>query len=429
MKATSQAVAGDRAAVSAVSAASTDKRRAFQSLWVLGSIGLLYISFGISFGLLEFAVPPILLSQGVDLAKMGWVIALYIPFGLTFLWAPLIDAKPLPWLSYRIGWIVIAQWLSAALLIIIAFGSHLPAAWLFGLGFAVCFAVATMDLALDALAVDIVSKHHLSSVAALKVGALALGGMLGGGVFLGLYSHLHWKGIFLLSALIPIISALPVVALTKADRPRPTHSTRPSILMALKRPDLVGQLVLLALLTTTVIGLVYFQRVILVEMHVSLAHIGWTIGTLSPIFNAVAAALVTPILYRFRAGKIFWLLIAGCVLTNVGVLYGIAHHSAIVVTSWSLVGASVCSALSVMIYTLILRWAEGTQAATDYALLCGGSRLIATLVLMGIPSILPTIGWRGFYIASSIALVVLGAFAYRHIERVAKENAALVPNA
>jgi len=279
------------------------------------------------------------------------------------------------------------------------------------------------------LAVDIVSKRHWASVAALKVGALALGGMLGGGVFLGLYAHLHWKGIFLLSALIPIISALPVIALTKADRPRPTYTTRPSIFLALKRPDLLGQLVLLSLLTTTVIGLVYFQRVILVQMHVSLTHIGWTIGTLSPICNAAAAALITPIVRRFPAAKIFSLLIAACLITNVGVVYGIAHHAASVVTVWSLIGAGVCSALSVMIYTLILRWAEGNQAATDYALLCGGSRLIATLVLMGIPSLLPTIGWNGFYLASSIALVVLGAFAYRHIERVAKESAAPIQSA
>lgn len=143
---------------------------------VLLSLGLLYISFGVCFGLLEYGIPPILLSQGVDLQAMGWVIALYIPFGLTFLWAPVVDRISLPWLSHRIGWIALCQIVSSGLLIAIAFGSSLPAAGMFFLGLAVCFAVATMDLALDALAVDMIGPKYRSMAAALKVSALALGG-------------------------------------------------------------------------------------------------------------------------------------------------------------------------------------------------------------------------------------------------------------
>ncbi|MFK3971416.1 hypothetical protein ACI2KS_11885 [Pseudomonas sp. NPDC087358] len=208
---------------------------AFKSFWVLFSVGLLYVSFGVCFGLLEYGVPPILMSRGVDLASMGWVIALYIPFGLTFLWAPLIDAKPLPWLSYRIGWIALSQCVSSALLVMIALGDGYSAQVLFGLGLAVCFAVATMDLALDALAVDIIGPQYRAMAAGLKVAALAFGGLLGGGVLVGSFDRLGWSGTFLLTAGLPLLTLLPVLALTRADQPRSLTRVRPGILVTFRR--------------------------------------------------------------------------------------------------------------------------------------------------------------------------------------------------
>jgi MFS family permease len=392
----------------------------WQSVWILASIGLLYVSFGVSFGLFEYAIPPILLSQGVDVAKMGWVIALYIPFGLTFLWAPLIDAKPFPWFGYRIGWIVVSQAVSALLLVVIAYGATLPAAMLFALGLAVCFAVATMDLALDALAVDIVPVRHRANVAALKVSALALGGVLGGGVLLGLFETLQWKGIFLIASTIPVISTLPVLALSRTDRPRHVACQRASLWRILRRPGVAGRLLLLSLLATCIIGPVYFQRAILVEMQVPLADIGRSVGTLSPILNALTAALVVPFMNRFKPGAALWALVGICLVACTGLLSGIARSSPDIVIFWSLVEAAACSGIAVFIYALVLRWAEGGQAATDYAVLCGGSRLMATLALMAIPSWLPAIGWTRFYAAACVLLVLLAAWAYPHVQLIKK---------
>lgn len=392
-----------------------------QSVWVLASIGLLYVSFGVSFGLFEYAIPPILLSQGVDVAKMGWVIALYIPFGLTFLWAPLIDAKPFPWFGYRIGWIVVAQAASALLLVVIAFGATFPAAMLFALGLAVCFAVATMDLALDALAVDIVPLRHRANVAALKVSALALGGVLGGGVLLGLFESLQWKGMFLIAAMVPVISTLPVLALSRTDRPRPVPGgRRASLWRILRRPGVAGRLLLLSLLATAIIGPVYFQRAILVEMQVPLSDIGHSVGTLSPVLNALTAALVVPFMNRFKPGLTLWALVGVCLVACSGLVFGIARSASDVVIFWSLVEAAACSGIAVFVYALVLRWAEGGQAATDYAVLCGGSRLMATLALMAIPPFLPAIGWTGFYAAACVALVLLAAWACPHVQLIKK---------
>lgn len=396
-----------------VNSAVFDPNSAFKSAWVLFAIGLLYVSFGVCFGLLEFGVPPIMMNRGVDLASMGWVIALYIPFGLTFLWAPLIDAKPLPWLGYRIGWIALAQLVSSVLLVVVAFGSNLPAAGLFALGLAICFAVATMDLALDALAVDIIGPHYRALAAGLKVAALALGGLIGGGVLVGLFDRLTWTGTFLLAAGLPILTTLPVLALSRADRPRQRNLRRPSILVTLRRRGALRHIVLLSLFTTVTIALVYFQRPILVTLGVPLEQIGWGLGTLAPLLNTIAAVSIAPALSMLSPLRSLALLVLLSAIAAAGTVVALGSGSTHSVMIWALVQGMGSSALSVIIYTLILKWSAREQSATDYAVLCGSSRLLTTLALMAVAPALDYLSWTVFYGACTLALVVL-AFLIRN---------------
>lgn len=63
-------------------------------------------------GFVQGGIGPILRGKGHALASMALVFALYLPFGVTFLWAPLVDRWRLPWLGRRSGWIVAAQGLA-----------------------------------------------------------------------------------------------------------------------------------------------------------------------------------------------------------------------------------------------------------------------------------------------------------------------------
>ncbi|WP_277963389.1 hypothetical protein [Pseudomonas sp. RIT-To-2] len=380
---------------------------AVRSAWTLFAIGLLYVSFGVCFGMLEYGIPPILMTRGVDLASMGWVIALYIPFGLTFLWAPLVDSKRLPWLSYRVGWIAAAQGVSSVLLAVVAFAQGLGAVSLFGLGLAICFAVATMDLALDALAVDIIGAQFRAVAAGLKVAALALGGLIGGGVLVGQFSQLGWTATFLITATLPVLTLLPVLVLTRVDCARRTSLQRPSLRVALGRPGALRQILLLSLMTTVTLSLVYFQRPLLVKMGVPLAQIGWGIGTLAPILNTVAAVVAAPLIALMSAFRTLVILVLLSAIAAGGTVFSLGQGSTDGLMSWALLQGITSSALSVIIYTLILKWSAREQAATDYAVLCGSSRLLTTLWLMAIPPLLPHISWGVFYALCMAALVLL----------------------
>ena len=113
---------------------------------VLTVVAILYVAIGSVLGFVQGGLAPILRAQGVTLASLQWVYALYLPFGVAFLWAPWLDARRLHWLGHRTGWIVAAQLVAVAAMLCIAARPGAPVAWLFALGLVATTAVATMDL-------------------------------------------------------------------------------------------------------------------------------------------------------------------------------------------------------------------------------------------------------------------------------------------
>ncbi|WYX59214.1 hypothetical protein WJ967_17980 [Achromobacter xylosoxidans] len=60
---------------------------------------------------------------------------------------------------------------------------------------------------------------------------------------------------------------------------------------------------------------------------------------------------------------------------------------------------------------LILGWAAGGQAATDYALLYGLGRFVGTLALLGMPALIALVGWPAFYaLAAACAVLAVACF-------------------
>ncbi len=72
-------------------------------------LSALYLGFGMTMGAIQSGLPTVLRAQGVSIGAAGWLYALYLPFGVAFLWSPLIDRWRPPVLTPRIGWIVPMQ--------------------------------------------------------------------------------------------------------------------------------------------------------------------------------------------------------------------------------------------------------------------------------------------------------------------------------
>ncbi|MCA9710059.1 MAG: MFS transporter, partial [Myxococcales bacterium] len=86
----------------------------------LGLLATLYFSQGLPFGFFTQALPALMRQQGVSLAAIGLSTLLALPWGLKFLWAPLVDRHAHARAGARRGWLLPLQLLSAAVLVALA---------------------------------------------------------------------------------------------------------------------------------------------------------------------------------------------------------------------------------------------------------------------------------------------------------------------
>lgn len=385
---------------------------------VLLAIGALYAGFGVMAALLQGGLPPILRARGLSMDQIAWTFALYLPLGLSFLWAPWVDRVRLPFLSPRIGWIVAAQAVAVAGVVVVALLEAAPLAVLFGLGLVVAIAAATMDLALDALAVEMTGEQLKPLAASLKLAALASGAVLGGGVFVGLLAQLGWQATFLLVAAFLVVSVLPVLGLRAADGA--AGAQRPVagwLLGVLRQPAMGRRLAMLVAAACAIFPLTVLNRVMLVDLGVSLERIAWIVGTLQPL-GLLAVSLVTAPLIR-RLGHRGALTVLAAVGLGCGALLtgGYLAQAPGLAIAGAVGMATVVGGLMVVYAALMLSWSAGDQAATRYAVLFCGTRLAGIVATVFAGKLVGWLGWPLFYGLGMAALVASTAWLLAGLRR------------
>jgi MFS transporter, PAT family, beta-lactamase induction signal transducer AmpG len=122
-------------------------------------------------------------EAGVDLGTIGLFTLVGTPYTLKFIWAPVVDALDVPWLSKllgrRRGWLVLSQLMLIAAIILLAFCNPKLSPWylVFGAALLVATASATQDIVIDAFRVESLDTSEqaagmASYVAAYRVGML-----------------------------------------------------------------------------------------------------------------------------------------------------------------------------------------------------------------------------------------------------------------
>ena len=124
--------------------------------WRVWSIGLLGFSSGLPLALSSATLQAWFTTSGLSLKAIGWVTLIGQAYIFKFLWAPLLDRLPLPWLGRRRGWIVLMQLLCALALFCMSFYTPEGAATTIAFfGVLLAFASATQDIAYDAHRTDL----------------------------------------------------------------------------------------------------------------------------------------------------------------------------------------------------------------------------------------------------------------------------------
>ncbi len=215
-------------------------------------VTVLGFASGLPLALTGQAMQAWLTVDGLDLATIGFLSLVGVPYTFKFLWAPLMDRFDLPWLGRRRGWLVFTQLALAGVLLALAATSPKDSIRLFALlAVAVAFVSASQDVVLNAYTTDLLPQRERGLGSSLSVMGYRMAMILSGGVALiwtdpSTGSGWDWPGVYRLMAMLMVAAAvLSATVLPKVPWP--------DIKPTLARNDLTGFAAVLAAVAVGVV--------------------------------------------------------------------------------------------------------------------------------------------------------------------------------
>jgi MFS family permease len=250
-------------------------------------LSALYFVQGLPFGFQANALPNYLRSSGVSLTHIGLAGALALPWAFKALWAPLVDRHGSESFGRRKSWIVPMQGLMALACGVAALvPPNAALTTLLLLIFVLNLFAATQDIAVDALAVELLGEAELGVGNAAQVVGYKLGMLTGGGLLVALSKYVGWQGLFF--AMGGLCAAVMVITflfreghhLQRAEKQGPGFAeVRARIWASVKKP---GALWLLLFVGTYKMGEVMAEKMFgpfLIDAGIEPWRVGWWIGT------------------------------------------------------------------------------------------------------------------------------------------------------
>lgn len=176
-------------------------------------LGALYFVQGLPFGFQTTALPVYLRSEGVSLSGVGFASALSLPWMLKALWAPAVDRYSSRRWGRRRSWILPMQlglFLACVLAAQVSAEDALTS--LLVLVASMNLFAATMDIAVDGLAIDLLEEHELGHGNIAQVAGYKVGMLTGGGLLVWATESLGWSALFWgMAALVAIVSVMTLL--------------------------------------------------------------------------------------------------------------------------------------------------------------------------------------------------------------------------
>lgn len=178
----------------------------------------LYLAQGLPGGLIAHGLPAIMREQGVDLALIGFLKLLALPWLLKFLWAPLIERSQtdVNLDQRRRRLIFLIQPSMAILLVLLGFVlldlESSPLWMLVTLILCINTLAATQDIATDGLAVSRSPGEFLGFANSLQVSGYKIGMIIGGSGLLLLSSWFNWVWSFVAVGGLLLLLLLPLAS-------------------------------------------------------------------------------------------------------------------------------------------------------------------------------------------------------------------------
>ena len=377
---------------------------------VLSLLGLGFSS-GLPLALIGTTLQAWMTTENVDLRVIGIFSLVGLPYTLKVLWAPIMDRFTIPWLGRRRGWIVLTQFLLAALILALGLSSPSLMPWLVAaLALAIAFSSASQDIVIDAYRADVLHEKELGAGAATTVVGYRLAMLTSGAIALIVSDYLPWHLIYLLMAGMMLANILfTVTAPEPSERVIPPKTLKDAVweplLTYFRRSGAVEMLVFIMVykLSDAIAGAM--TTPFLLEVGFSRTDV----GTVNKAFGLVSTVLGTlaggSIIAKIGINRSLWVFAFLQALSNFAftALALIGKNYAVMVAAIGLENLFGGMGTAAFV-AFMMRLCDKRFTATQYALLT--SFMAVTRVLAGVPTgfMVNAMGWPMFF-----AVSILGA--------------------
>ena len=388
--------------------------------WRLVSVVLQSFASGLPLGLVWIAIPTWMTQAGVDIKVVGLFTLAQVPWTFKFLWSPLMDRYPPPFMGRKRGWIFIAQvaLLGLGLWMAAVSGPPLSVGMIGALSLVMGLAAATQDIALDAYAVEVLRREEQGAAVGARTAMYRAAMFISGGLAITLASdfdlnifgrHLgHWDGSWKRVNYLMAFCWIPMLLVTwKSPEPDVVPDPPKSLKQAVWEPFLgfLGQHRALEILAFVILYKLSdnltqaLTRPFLVQIGFTPVDVGVVTGTIALVATLIGTFLGGLLTNSLGLGRALWVFGFFQIVSNLG--YALVAQ---VGPNKPVMYAAVAFELgstglgSGAFGVLLLRLTQKRFSATQFALL--SSLFSISRVLAGPPAGLmaDTIGWRDFFI-------------------------------
>ncbi|MCE3232308.1 MAG: transporter [Rickettsiaceae bacterium] len=180
------------------------------------AVFFLGIASGLPLALVLSTLSVWLSEVGVSRTAIGLFAAASTPYALKFLWSPLIDQLPLPFvtrlLGRRRGWMVFTQACLAIFIVMLGLSNPAENAFMTAVfAFMVSVASASQDIVIDAYRVEILEENQQGAGAAMSVFGYRVGMLLSGAGALFLAQYAGWFVTYVVMAALISIGVITIM--------------------------------------------------------------------------------------------------------------------------------------------------------------------------------------------------------------------------
>ncbi len=395
---------------------------------------LLGFSAGLPLALSAETLRVWMADRGVDVATIGLVSLASLPYTVKFLWAPLVDAIEVPWLSAWLGrrraWLAATQLALMAAIAWLGTRDPVTAPLAVGLGaLMVALASATQDIVIDAFRVESLSVEEQAAgmagyVAAYRIGMLASGaGIVALTAWLelqGLDKAAVWPIAYMVAALLVLVG-LVAVLLAREPARGGKASERPADAGAVSRiastaagafTDFLARDGAVAVLAFVVLYKLCDALAGAMTAPFVLNALGYDKATYAAIVKGLGLAAL--LAGGFVGGAMARSLSMAATLWLGGVLQMLSNLAFVWLwlqppAAWALTVAilieNFTGALGTVFFIAYLSALCGNplHTATQYALLTALASAGRTLFASGTGFLVEAIGWPAFFVATALA--------------------------